>query len=80
VLELLRRLPTSREVLLPVEPRLSLSTLLELKLEALWRLNSHFMPGGVGGIYRGVESGLLAKVGLGCTKFPTSDPLLTNLI
>jgi hypothetical protein len=64
-LELLRGLPTSREVLRPSEPHLSLSTLLELNLEALWRPNSHFLPGGVGGIYRGVKSVHWAKVGLG---------------
>jgi hypothetical protein len=28
---------------LEAKPRLSLSTLLEINLEALWRLNSHFL-------------------------------------
>jgi hypothetical protein len=41
VLELLRGLPTSREVLRPSDPRLSLSTLQRLNLEAPW--------GGMGG-------------------------------
>jgi hypothetical protein len=71
----------------------SLSTLLELNLEGLWRINSHFLPGGVGGIYRGVRWVLWVKVGLGgptcqagrtakfhgCTDFPTLDPLLNDL-
>jgi hypothetical protein len=43
----------------------SLSTPLELNLEALWRINSHFLPIGVGGIYRGVKSVLWVKVGHG---------------
>jgi hypothetical protein len=43
MLELLRGLPTSREVLWPSEPRLSLSTLQRLNLEAPWgRAKPHF--------------------------------------
>jgi hypothetical protein len=34
-------------------------------LETLWRSDSHFLPGGVGGIYRWVKSVLWVKVGLG---------------
>jgi hypothetical protein len=46
----------------------SLSTLLELNLEALWRLNSYFLhtfcQEEYGGIYNGVKSVLWPKVGL----------------
>jgi hypothetical protein len=55
-LELLRGLPTSREVIRPSEPHLSLystRTKLGSTLEAKLTLSSHFLPGAVGGIYRG---------------------------
>jgi hypothetical protein len=43
----------SRQARMSSDPQnlASLSTLLELNLEALWRLNSHFLPGGVGGVF-----------------------------
>jgi hypothetical protein len=45
----------------------ALSTLLEQNIEALWRINSHFLPGGVGAYLwgGGVKSVLWVTVGLG---------------
>jgi hypothetical protein len=68
MLELLRGLPTSREVLWLSEPQLSLystRTKLGSILEAKLILSSYFLLGEVGDIYRGVKSVLWAKVGLG---------------
>jgi hypothetical protein len=67
-LELLIGLLTSREVLHPSEPHLSFystRTKLGSTLEAKLTLSSHFLLGGVGGIYRGVKSFLWVKVVLG---------------
>jgi hypothetical protein len=68
MLELLQGLPTSREVLRPSEPRLSLystRTKLGITLEAKLALSSPFLLGGVGGYLLGVKSVLWAKVVLG---------------
>jgi hypothetical protein len=68
VLELLWELLTSREVLRPSKPHLSLystRTKLGSTLEDKLTLSSRFLPRELGGIYRGVKSVLWAKVGLG---------------
>jgi hypothetical protein len=80
MLELLRGLSTSGEVLRPSELRLSLYTTrtkLGSTLEAKLTLSSHFLSGGVGGIYRGgrVKSVLWAKVALGAPDVRPTDYL-----
>jgi hypothetical protein len=68
VLKLLRGLLTSREVLRPSEPRLSLSTRQRMNLRALQEAKPHFLHTFCqeenGGIYRGVKSVLWPNVGL----------------
>jgi hypothetical protein len=68
-LKLLRGLPTSREVLQPSEPRLSLSTLQRMNLGALYGAKPYFLhtfyQKEYRGIYKGAKSVLWPKVGLG---------------
>jgi hypothetical protein len=65
MLELLCGLPTSREVLRPSEPHLSLystRTKLGNTLEAKLTISSHFLSGGVG-VFIGGEVGALGESG-----------------